>query len=353
MNKKSIKELSEKSLEDLEKQRLLIEINEMQSRTKRRFINTLAIALISIPTIWFYYKEFAEPFMQIDKIELSNNIRELMEQYENELNDVKQQKNDLETQKNLLAEEKEKLEQEYLAINKQKQTQEVEFQKRLKDIRNEYNKLSRLYKSKTKESEAFKKKVASLNGLIKEKNGVIKHIDQNIKQAQAKSNLTKFRSSPAYLNDVKTIISGNGFYDSKNNPDGKGFSNQFFIRNKKECNIIVDKSTGLTWQQEGSGTYLDYASARQRIRELNQKKYAGYNNWRLPTVEEAMSLMEPNKSNNGLFINPLFGRNQIWIWTVDQLKSKSWTWVVDFKYGECLRYNPANGSYVRAVRSGT
>lgn len=353
MNRKTKKELSEKSLEDLQKQRLLIEINEMQTRTKRRFVNTLVIALISIPTIWFYYKEFAEPFMQIDKIELSNNIRELMEQYENELNDVKQQKNDLEAQKNLIAEEKEKLEQEYLAINKQKQNQEAEFQKQLKEIRNEYNQLSSLYKSKTKESEAFKKKVASLNGLIKEKNGVIKDIDQNIKQVESKRKVTKFRSSPAFLNDVKTIISGNGFYDSKNNPASNGFANQFIIKKKKECNVVVDKATGLTWQQEGSGTYLDYASARQRIMELNQKGYAGYKDWRLPTVEEAMSIMEPKKSSNGLYINPLFGRNQIWIWTVDQLKSKSWAWVVDFKYGECLRYNPANGSYVRAVRSGT
>ena len=353
MNKKARKELAEKSREDLEKQRLMIEINEMQTRTMRRVVNTIAIALISIPTIWFYYKEFAEPFMQIDKIELSNNVRELMEQYEYELNDVKQQKNDLENQKNLLAEEKENLEHEYLAVNKQKQKQKAEFQKQLKEIRNEYKRLSSLYKSKTKESEAFKKKVASLNGLIKEKNGVIKDIDKNIKQVKSRDKVKKFRTSPAYLTDVKTIISGNNFYDSKNNPQGRGFPNQFLIQKKKECNVIVDKTTGLIWQQEGSGTYLDYASARQRIRELNRKRYAGYKDWRLPTVEEAMSLMEPKKTSNGLFINPLFGRNQIWIWTADQLKSKSWAWVVDFKYGECLRYNPGNGSYVRAVRSGT
>lgn len=353
MNKKLRKELEEKSIEELEKQRLMIEIHEMQSRTKRRVINTIAIALISIPTIWFYYKEFAEPFMQIDKIELSNTIRELMEQYENELSNVKQQKNDLENQKNLLAEEKEKLEQEYLIINRQKQKQEAEFQKQLKEIRNEYNKLSRLYKSKTKESEAFKKKVASLNKLIKENNGVIKDIDKNIKLAESKGKVKKFRTSPTYLTEVKTVISRNNFYDSKNNPDGKGFSNQFYVQKKKDSNVVVDRATGLMWQQAGSGTYLNYASAKERIRELNRKSHAGYKDWRLPTLEEAMSLMESNKNTKGLFIDPKFGSNQIWIWTADQLKNKSWVWVVDFKYGECLRYNPGNGSYVRAVRSGT
>lgn len=351
MVKKIERELSDKSKEDLERNKLMLEIDELHKRTKRRFINTIAIAIISIPTIWFYYKEFAEPFMQIDKIELSRELRELKVYYEQELNNVMRKRDELENEKNLLAEEKQKLELQFLALDKQKQQQQKDFQKQLKEIRNEYNKLRSLYKTKTRESEQFKRKVHSLNGQIKEKDELINDLDNNIKQVETKATAKRLRSSPTYLTDVQSLISSNNFYDSKKNPDGKGISNQFTQKKIKGDAVIVDNATGLMWQQEGSDVYLNYDSARERIKELNHKSYAGFGNWRLPTLEEAMSLLESGKSGNGLFIDPIFSRFQIWIWTTDRVSSKSMAWVVDFKYGECVRYDPKHGSYVRAVRS--
>jgi hypothetical protein len=80
------------------------------------------------------------------------------------------------------------------------------------------------------------------------------------------------------------------------------------------------------------------------------KGFAGYRNWRLPTLEEAMSLMEPERKE--LYINPVFDNEQYWIWTAD-LYSASVAWSVNFVYGYCDDVVLGFGFYhVRAVRSG-
>ncbi len=84
--------------------------------------------------------------------------------------------------------------------------------------------------------------------------------------------------------------------------------------------------------------------------DLNQEKYAGYSDWRLPTLAEAKSLLEPNKDKmSNLFINHIFDSKQKWIWTSD-LHSASRAWVVDFDDGSCGNVNFNDSNYVRAVR---
>ena len=55
------------------------------------------------------------------------------------------------------------------------------------------------------------------------------------------------------------------------------------------------------------------------LEALNTKGYAGYHEWRLPTVEESASLDEPGKKNGGLYIAPVFSNKQRWILTGDCL----------------------------------
>jgi len=57
--------------------------------------------------------------------------------------------------------------------------------------------------------------------------------------------------------------------------------------------------------------------------------------WRLPTLEEAMSLMEPGKREHGLFIEPIFAGAQRWIWTADKA-SASAAWDVYFNNRNCM-----------------
>jgi hypothetical protein len=80
------------------------------------------------------------------------------------------------------------------------------------------------------------------------------------------------------------------------------------------------------------------------------KGFAGYRDWRLPTLEEAMSLMEPERKE--LYINPVFDNRQRWIWTAD-LYSASVAWFVSFYLGHCISLDIGIYDYhVRAVRSG-
>lgn len=133
------------------------------------------------------------------------------------------------------------------------------------------------------------------------------------------------------------------------NPAGKGIQHDF--KKGDDGKTVLDKTTGLMWQQSGSPGYMDYKEAKNYIAQLKGEKFAGYSDWRLPTLEEAMSLMEPEQKHGNLFIDPVFDKAQSYIWTSD-LYSASAAWLVNFDYGGCDgSVVGIDLSYVRAVRS--
>ncbi len=113
---------------------------------------------------------------------------------------------------------------------------------------------------------------------------------------------------------------------------------------------ITDRATGLTWQKSGSPNYMNYENAKAYIQELNSKKFAGFNDWRLPTVDELKSLLTQEKQSNNLYINPIFDENQSWCWTSD-IRASGGAWHVNFNFGYISWYN-VSYNYARAVRSG-
>lgn len=96
---------------------------------------------------------------------------------------------------------------------------------------------------------------------------------------------------------------------------------------------------------------MTFDQAKIYVDNLNLEKYTGFRDWRLPTLEEAKSLMEPKKNKHGLYIDPVFGKEQDLIWTSDRV-SASLAWSVYFLYGSCggLGDFDAYDVYVRAVR---
>lgn len=134
------------------------------------------------------------------------------------------------------------------------------------------------------------------------------------------------------------------------NPSGQGIKHRYIKQNNDP--VIFDASTGLYWQQSGSSS-LQYEQAVVYISKLNRNKFAGYDDWSLPTLEEAMSLMESAKKQES-YIDTLFDNDQFQIWTDDDIYiySEYTNWVVNFNEGYCL---PGSGCYcdsyhVRAVR---
>jgi len=160
----------------------------------------------------------------------------------------------------------------------------------------------------------------------------------------------KFRSEPIenlMVEAVEIMIKDKGFFDSRLKL-GTGFPHQYEVL--KEGKVVYDYASGLMWQQSGSTKEMPYEKAKAYVEALNSQNFAGYRDWRLPTLEEAMSLMEPTKMNGDLYIDPKFDKQQRWIWTTD-LFSASSAWVVDFLDGHCDYGLDFYGlSFVRAVR---
>ena len=106
------------------------------------------------------------------------------------------------------------------------------------------------------------------------------------------------------------------FYDSQLNPQGS-FANA--LAASDGSTTVVDEKTGIMWQRGG----LDLCSIRKMttdIKELNKEGFAGYNDWRMPTVEEAMSLMEPTPNEKGLYIHPCFSKKQPFVFVAAKRK---------------------------------
>ncbi|MGH7601356.1 MAG: TIR domain-containing protein, partial [bacterium] len=117
------------------------------------------------------------------------------------------------------------------------------------------------------------------------------------------------------VDQAKTMLIKHDYYDRDLNPKGKGILHEYKLQHGDS--VVFDQTKRLTWQQAGSPNPMTYAEAQKYIDNLNKQRFAGYDDWRLPTLEEAMSLMQPEKNISGLHIDPEFDRTQSWIWTAD------------------------------------
>jgi len=158
-------------------------------------------------------------------------------------------------------------------------------------------------------------------------------------------------SSGISQNEIFAMIRNHDFFDYYWNNNGKGFKNSFSIQNISGTSVVVDEATRLMWQQSGSSNPMKYEGINIWIENLNESKFAGNQDWRLPTLKEAMSLLESEKKE--LYIDTIFSDEQKIIWTSDFIKGQSCIWVVSFSLGGCRSsYSLELGYYyIRAVRS--
>lgn len=150
--------------------------------------------------------------------------------------------------------------------------------------------------------------------------------------------------------DLKPVVKSYGFRDYRWNPDGnfpKAFEEQQFNGGR----VIIERISGLMWQQAGSERPLTYHQMQTYIEQLNRHQFAGYADWRIPTVEELASLLETDKQANGLYLSPLFEtpKGWYWCWSADQHPGHK-AWLVYFHRGNVESYSLDDKSYVRAVR---
>ena len=114
--------------------------------------------------------------------------------------------------------------------------------------------------------------------------------------------------------------------------------------------VVIDHTTGLMWHQSGSEEYLTWKVAKKWVAELNINGYAGYKDWRLPTLEEAATLLEPAQTNVR-YIDPIFDGKQPFIWTGDTKNSGFAAWLVSYQSGSVSWLGILHYRFVRPVRS--
>ena len=123
--------------------------------------------------------------------------------------------------------------------------------------------------------------------------------------------------------------------------------NRFTFPNEKTIN---DQTTGLTWQKSGSGYARTWREAHLYIRQLNENAYGGIRNWRLPTIDELITLLKPSAQGSTLCIETAFDPTQKWVWSIDRRSYVS-AYYVDIELGFVGWQDFSAPYYVRAVCS--
>ncbi len=156
-------------------------------------------------------------------------------------------------------------------------------------------------------------------------------------------------SEHSFINDgeITAVMQKWGFYDGDYNTEG-AFENA--LVDPGDGRVIVDQRTGLMWQRGG----LDITSVRsmqRRIEQLNKDGFAGFHDWRMPTMEEAMSLMEKESNSKDIHLNLCFSKEQPFIFVAAQRKPGGY-WFVDYKHGRAFwSSGTIPGGFARLCRS--
>ncbi len=92
--------------------------------------------------------------------------------------------------------------------------------------------------------------------------------------------------------------------------------------------VALEKNSGLFWQRRGSGFTLDWQQAKEYVQHLNSINWQGRNSWRLPTLDEALTILNPPLHGVPCSGWPLFDNTIHWLWTSDHCTKKQ-AWMVD------------------------
>jgi len=110
---------------------------------------------------------------------------------------------------------------------------------------------------------------------------------------------------------------------------------------------IKDTKTGLMWQKEGSAERMTHEKAEEYCAKLS---VGGHKDWRLPTVEELVSLVDYKKYSPAI-ASDLFKVETSWYWTSTiYAGSAGSAWVVNFGGGDVNWDNRGDDGFVLAVR---
>ncbi|OQX10683.1 MAG: hypothetical protein BWK76_20260 [Desulfobulbaceae bacterium A2] len=146
---------------------------------------------------------------------------------------------------------------------------------------------------------------------------------------------------------VRRCIASTNFFEAERHPNGLF---QGTLVDNGDGLTVTDLTTGLMWQREG----IDIMSLRQVrrvIERCNAEGLAGYSDWRLPGLAEALSLLTPHQNMHGQFVHPCFSPDYPFVF-VNATRSPGGNWYVDYKQARVFWSSPTiPGGFARLVRN--
>lgn len=128
----------------------------------------------------------------------------------------------------------------------------------------------------------------------------------------------------------------------------RSYHQNHFIQ--QDNGTVTDMTTGLTWEISGSPYPMPWQQSRAYINDLNHHQYGGCTNWRLPTVDELMSLLTETPHGEDFCLEPLFDQRQKWLWSCDR-RSFVAAWYVNVDMGFVAWQDFSGYFFVKAVSS--
>ncbi len=112
--------------------------------------------------------------------------------------------------------------------------------------------------------------------------------------------------------------------------------------------VVVDRITGLMWQQALSNKFFSYDDAQTECARLT---LSGYHDWRLPSRIELVSILDVTRTQPSIDINAFPGTPEDWFWTSSRAADNPRSaWYVYFYFGYPKTDDIANRFSVRCVR---
>jgi serine/threonine protein kinase len=178
--------------------------------------------------------------------------------------------------------------------------------------------------------------------------------DEHLRSMAAKKaaiKVTKLRHTFKTLKyaGAEAMIQQYNFFDNGFNKSGN-FKNHHEKKTFNGVQVVVDHGTNLMWYDGKSSKKVNVRKADRWVKYLNRNKYGGFNDWRMPSLEEAASLLEKRSIGQGLHISPAFRVRPVNTWTGDSLRLQT-RWLVRFNSGTIFADSDRSKHFVLPVRS--
>lgn len=117
-----------------------------------------------------------------------------------------------------------------------------------------------------------------------------------------------------------------------------------------EWDAVLDNSTGLMWSIE-TKKVANHGKAEAAVKKI---KAAGFEDWRLPTVDELFALADRSRVSPAIDTNFFPDTPSDWFWSSTPYAGSPGVcaWYVLFSYGSAFWGNHGSFGFVRAVRVG-